>query len=68
MLTSRYDVYQDLMVPANFPKLNGIHGDWTTSGWPHDITIGADGQWTHGWGVKGSPFNTSPLSQYDEPR
>jgi Glycosyl hydrolases related to GH101 family, GH129 len=41
------------MDPANFPKLNGIHGDWTTSGWPHDITIGADGQWTHGWGVKG---------------
>ena len=32
VLTSRYDIYQDVMNPANFPKLRGVHGDWTTRG------------------------------------
>jgi hypothetical protein len=53
ILTSRYDIYQDVMDPANFPFLNGTHGDWTTAGWPNDIMLGADGDWLRGWGVKG---------------
>ena len=52
VLTSRYDIYQDVMDPAQFPKLRGIHPDWTTAGWPRDIMIEADGRWTKGWGVE----------------
>ncbi|HYG33640.1 MAG TPA: glycoside hydrolase, partial [Clostridia bacterium] len=52
VLTSRYDIYQDVMDPANFPLLNWIHPDWTTDAWPKDIILKADGDWLHGWGVK----------------
>ncbi len=53
VLTSRYDIYQDLMDPAVFPKLHGVHPDWTTEGWPKDIILGPDGKWIRGWGVQG---------------
>lgn len=53
VLTSRYDIYQDVMNPENFPKLQYIHSDWTTAAWPKDIVIDAAGNWLHGWGVKG---------------
>jgi len=53
VLTSRYDIYQDVMNPANFPKLRGVHPDWTTEAWPDDLMIGADGQWVRGWRVQG---------------
>ena len=53
VLTSRYDIYQDLMDPANLPKLRGLHSDWTQEGWPKDIILGPDGRWIRGWGVKG---------------
>jgi hypothetical protein len=53
VLTSRYDIYQDVMDPATFPKLRGIHGDWTTEAWPKDIMINARGDWIRGWGVEG---------------
>ncbi|MDR1270421.1 MAG: hypothetical protein LBK82_12940, partial [Planctomycetaceae bacterium] len=36
VLTSRYDIYQDIMDPAQFDKV-WVHGDWTTEAWPHDI-------------------------------
>ncbi len=53
VLTSRYDIYQDVMNPAEFPKLYGVHPDWPTAAWPQDLMTGADGQWTRGWRVKG---------------
>jgi len=53
VLTSRYDIYQDTMNPANFPKLRGVHGDWTTEAWPDDLMLGPDGDWRRGWRVKG---------------
>ena len=53
VLTSRYDIYQDAMNPANFPKLRGIHGDWTSDGWPDDLAVDANGDWIRGWRVKG---------------
>ena len=53
VLTSRYDIYQDVMDPANFPKLRGKHGDWPTEAWPHDIMRNAQGDWIKGWGVDG---------------
>ena len=51
VLTSRYDIYQDVMDPASFPKLGGIHPDWTTEAWPKDLMIRDDGQWVRGWEV-----------------
>ncbi|MHB1033020.1 MAG: glycoside hydrolase [Pirellulales bacterium] len=53
VLTSRYDIYQDVMDPKNFPKLGGVHPDWTTEAWPKDLMLGPDGDWIKGWGVKG---------------
>ena len=41
VLTSRYDIFQDVMDPANFPKLRGVHPDWTTDAWPDDLMIAA---------------------------
>jgi hypothetical protein len=52
-LSSRYDIYQDCMNPANFPKLRGLHGDWTTEAWPNDLMLDAAGHWIHGWAVYG---------------
>lgn len=52
VLSSRYDIFQDVMDPANFPRLRGVHPDWTTAAWPDDLMIGADGQWQRGWQVK----------------
>lgn len=51
VLTSRYDIYQDLMDPANLDKV-GLHPDWTQDAWPHDINwTDPDGTWRKGWGV-----------------
>ncbi len=52
VLTSRYDIYQDIMDPANFEKVDYVHGDWTTEAWPHDVNwTAADGTWRRGWEV-----------------
>lgn len=53
VLTSRYDIYQDAMNPENFPRLRGIHSDWTSDAWPHDLLLRADGDWERGWQVQG---------------
>lgn len=53
VLTSRYDIYQDVMNPENFPQLHHVHPDWTTEAWPHDIVIRPDGSWETGWSVRG---------------
>jgi hypothetical protein len=52
VLTSRYDIYQDVMNPGNFPLLQWCSSEWTTNAWPDGIIHGADGQWVHGWGVE----------------
>ena len=54
VLTSRYDIYQDLMDPQVVKdKLRGSHPDWTQAGWPKDIMLDSKGGWVKGWGVKG---------------
>ncbi len=53
VLTSRYDIYQDVMDPANFPRLASWHGDWVTEAWPAEIIRQAKGDWERGWGVQG---------------
>jgi hypothetical protein len=52
VLTSRYDIYQDVMDPAKFGKLRGAHPDWPTEAWPDDLMIGPRGEWVRGWKVK----------------
>lgn len=53
VLTSRYDIYQDTMDPANFPRLRWVHGDWTSDAWANgDIMLDANGQWIRGWQVE----------------
>jgi hypothetical protein len=54
VLTSRYDIYQDTMNPSNFPFLAGIHPDWTTAAGRLTLIRQANGDWRHGWGVKGT--------------
>jgi hypothetical protein len=52
VLTSRYDIYQDVMAPTNFSRLRWIHPDWTTNAWPQDIILDRRGGWIKGWGVE----------------
>ena len=53
VLTSRYDIYQDAMNPENFPKLQWLHGDWTSDAWKNDdLMVGANGDWVRGWEVE----------------
>ena len=53
VLVGRYDIYQDIMDPANFDKLRYVHGDWVTEAFPKDINWRApNGVWRHGWEVE----------------
>lgn len=52
VLTSRYDIYQDVMAPTNFARLQWIHPDWTTNAWPNDILRDRRGNWAKGWAVE----------------
>jgi hypothetical protein len=52
ILTSRYDIYQDVMDPSVFDRLSWIHPDWPTAAWPNDLVIRADGSPQPGWEVE----------------
>ncbi len=60
VLTGRYDIYQDVMDPAQFPRLRGIHPDWPTEAWPRDLIRDARGRWTPGWEVETRDGNRIP--------
>ena len=60
VLTSRYDIFQDVMDPANFSKLRYNHPDWPTKAWPKDLMIGSDGQWLRGWEIEGKDGGMYP--------
>ncbi|NLS92591.1 MAG: hypothetical protein GXX96_10560 [Planctomycetaceae bacterium] len=60
VLTSRYDIFQDCMNPANFDKLRGLHGDWTSDAWPDGIMLDAKGDWIRGWRVEGKDGEMYP--------
>jgi hypothetical protein len=54
VLSSRYDIYQDLQDPETVKKhLTWAHPDWTQTGWPHDLMLDQYGAWRKGWAVKG---------------
>ena len=53
VLTGRYDIYQDIMDPANFDKLSYRHSDWVTEAFPQNINwVGPNGKWRHGWEIE----------------
>ena len=61
VLTSRYDIYQDLMDPQTVKEqLRGVHSDWTQAGWPHDIMRDEKGDWRKGWQVTGKDGQMYP--------
>jgi len=61
VLTSRYDIYQDLMDPEIVKqKLRGLHPDWTQAAWPKDIMLDKNGNWRKGWNVRGKDGNMYP--------
>ncbi len=61
VLTSRYDIYQDLMDPQVVKeKLRGLHPDWTQAGWPKDIMLDENGDWRKGWRVRGKDGKMYP--------
>jgi hypothetical protein len=53
ILTSRYDIYQDLMDPEIIKKgLVKLHPDWTQEGWPEDLMLDKKQDWRKDWYVK----------------
>ena len=60
VLTSRYDIFQDVMNPAQFKHLRGVHPDWPAEAWPKDLMIRADGDWQKGWAVRGKDGKMYP--------
>lgn len=52
VLTSEYDIYQDIMDPARYPELSYVDSKWLPEAWPKDIVWNSpDGDWTKGWSV-----------------
>ncbi len=61
VLTSRYDIYQDLMDPQIVKQqLRGVHPDWTQSAWPDDIMLDENGKPREGWRVRGKDGQMYP--------
>lgn len=63
VLTSRYEIYQDLMDPQIVKdKLRGLHPDWTQAAWPDDIMLDEKGEPRQGWRVKGKDGRMYPCA------
>ncbi len=63
VLTSRYDIYQDLMDPNVVKEqLRSTHPDWTQAAWPADIMLDAKGDWRKGWEVRGKDGKMYPCA------
>ncbi|MDO5552459.1 MAG: glycoside hydrolase [Planctomycetia bacterium] len=55
VLTSVYDIYQDLMDPALIEQTAAKHaqGSWPQEAWPHDVNWSdADGSYRTGWTIE----------------
>ena len=63
ILTSRYEIYQDLMDPEIVrEKLRGLHPDWTQGAWPDDIMLDEKGEPRKGWRVRGKDGQMYPCA------
>jgi hypothetical protein len=52
LLTSSYDMVQDVMDPARYPEIRFIHRRWPSAAWPQDLMRGPTGDWTKGWEIE----------------
>ncbi|GIX50284.1 MAG: hypothetical protein KatS3mg132_478 [Limisphaera sp.] len=52
VLTGRYDIYQDVMDPAQLSRLRHVHPDWPEEAWPADLVRDRHGHWIPGWEVE----------------
>jgi hypothetical protein len=68
ILTGRYDIYQDCMDPAQYPKLRYVSPDWTSAGWPEDIVLDKTGDWVKGWGVESKTGTLVPCGVLSDSR
>ncbi len=59
-VTSRYDVYQDVMDPARHKDLPWVHPDWTTDAWPKDLCRTENQDWVRGWVVQDKEGKDAP--------
>lgn len=50
-LSSRYDIYQDVMDPAQYGNLTAIKNEWPKESFPHDLRLNQDGSRAGGWQV-----------------
>jgi hypothetical protein len=50
-LSSRYDIYQDVMDPALYDNLTAIKHEWPKEAFPHDLRIDRNGRPAQGWKV-----------------
>jgi hypothetical protein len=63
VLSSRYDIYQDLMDPNVVKEqLRSVHSDWTQNAWPKDIMLDEKGNWRKGWEVRGKDGKMYPCA------
>ena len=50
-LSSRYDIYQDVMDPAQYGNLTAIKNEWPKEAFPQDLRLDRDGSPAKGWKV-----------------
>lgn len=50
-LASRYDIYQDVMDPAQYGNLTAVKNEWPKESFPHDLRVERDGKPARGWKV-----------------
>lgn len=50
-LSSRYDIYQDVMDPAQYANLTAVKNEWPMEAFPQDLRLNRDGSPASGWQV-----------------
>ena len=50
-LSSRYDIYQDVMDPTQYDNLTAIKNEWPKESFPHDLRLDRNGSPARGWRV-----------------
>jgi len=50
-LSSRYDIYQDVMDPAQYDNLTAIKNEWPKEAFPQDLRVDRNGEPARGWKV-----------------
>jgi len=50
-LASRYDIYQDVMDPAQYGNLTAVKNEWPKESFPQDLRLERDGSRAKGWQV-----------------